>query len=141
MSFKASPMPNQPRMSAWPSHLCCCRFNSLQHNCGFRPRGAPNRVKTLSHLSQESPTPEQKLRPEARKSPFVASPVGYMASCILAEAIRHFSQHGTPACARSQFGFAIRVRASAPPEPELPPALDGAHCKRNWRLVLFLGDI
>src|SRR2546426_10074249 len=48
-------MPNQPRMSAWPSHLCCCRFNSLQHNCGFRPRGAPNRVKTLSHLSQESP--------------------------------------------------------------------------------------
>src|SRR5436305_7735012 len=48
-------MPNQPRMSAWPSHICCCRFNSLQHNCGFRPRGAPNRVKTLSHLSQESP--------------------------------------------------------------------------------------
>src|SRR2546429_6114640 len=48
-------MPNQPRMSAWPSHICCCRFNSLQHNCGFRPRGAPNRVKSLSHLSQESP--------------------------------------------------------------------------------------
>src|SRR2546427_4107540 len=48
-------MPNQPRMSAWPSHLCCCRFNSLQRDCGFRPRGAPNRGKTLSHLSQESP--------------------------------------------------------------------------------------